>query len=282
MVDGFEDLARDELDHVSARKAIWRALDNAGNGPKAYAALCRWTWRAVIERRFDEELRSWHRLLLDTAGRVEAGAEAAPTGRGRPRLDGAAAAERIRALADLVRLSVDASDVSDVKHLTARAHVQEILRLLADHPGRYLERGNIKSELGLGDANLSRVMTLLAANGLVDRLTRGKTAAFSIAQRGISLIESTEKVEGRVFVPTVVPAHLVRAQSPTNAEYGIFKPGQLIVCKPGHVSGHQTTGTVGSGQLQQEPVYSSPNIYHIETTSGSGSHARARPDRPVR
>jgi hypothetical protein len=231
MIDSFEILARDEADMRAAREAIWRALDTDDGHRTVYAALCRWTWRAMIERRLDEELRSWHRLLLDTAGRMATQAESKPHIRDRGRLDRSAASERVRALADLVRMSVEAANASVLKDLTARAHVAEILRLLAGHASKYFEREQIKNELGLRDSNLSRVLTLLAANGLVERLAQGKAAAFRITQRGLALadIDSEERAHFRAEIqPLLTPTKQVQEDT----EDAVFKPINIVVLTP--------------------------------------------------
>lgn len=189
MTDSLASLTRDEADASEARQILWKTLDKEDAHRAAYAALCRWTWRAMVERRLDGELRAWHRLLLDAAARIGAQAARKQKARGRVSFDPAAAAERCRALADLLRLSVDAADASAVKELTSRAHVAEILRLLAARAGEYVEREDIRKELGLGHANLSRVLTLLAANGLVEREPRGKAAAFRATQRALGIVD---------------------------------------------------------------------------------------------
>lgn len=190
MVESIELLARDEADVGAARVVIWQILGTANGHKAAYAALCKWTWRAMLERRLDDELASWHRLLLDAAGRLGAESDDRAKTQARGRLDRPAAAERLRALADLVRMSIDAANASLPRDLTARAHVMEILRVLAD-AGEHVDREQIKQRLNLRDANLSRVMTLLAANGLVERRPRGKTAVFCIMPRGLAAVAST-------------------------------------------------------------------------------------------
>ncbi|MEW6122976.1 MAG: hypothetical protein AB1698_10220 [Pseudomonadota bacterium] len=186
MSGSLEALARDEADASAARTAIWSRLDTVEGCREAYAALSRWAWRVMVEHRVDDELRAWHRLLGDVAARM---ASVAPSETPTPtRLEPAAAAERIRALADLVRLSVEASDAADLTTLMGRTHVPELLRLLAKTPDAALPRETIKAELGLGNANLSRVLTLLVMNGLIERRTAGKAAAFQITSRGLETI----------------------------------------------------------------------------------------------
>src|SRR4028118_430138 len=89
-----ESLARDEATAEEARTIVWQALKRPNGHRMAYSALCRWTWRAMIERRLDTELRGWHRLLLDTAARMAERQEDGKPGRGRARVGTRAAAQR--------------------------------------------------------------------------------------------------------------------------------------------------------------------------------------------
>jgi len=274
MTDSFEALARDEADVKTARVAIWRALDTESGHRTAYAVLCRWTWRIMIERRLDDELRSWHRLLLDTAGRIamQASEEAKP--HARARLDRSAAAERIRALADLVRMSVEAACASVLKELVARAHVSEILRLLAKDLGTSIEREQIKNELALRDANLSRVLTLLAANGLVERLPRGKAAAFRITQRGLALLDTSHRERNHLDVdapPPPAPTPIPVKQDSVNSKYEPFK---VLIITAGRAEGTVRGGRFGP----QEDVYCrhEGNAFYRSDRSGADQSKHRR------
>lgn len=191
-----EALAFDQVSAADARDLIWSAIDSPAGVRDAYSALCRWTWRVMIENRLDGELRSWHRLVLDVAGKL-AGAPPShdPYSRTRLQLDPAGAAERLKALGDLIRLSIEAAAASVPADLGRRAHVLEILRFLSERPGDYVEREAIRKATGLGEANLSRVLTLMVANGLVERLPRGKVASFRATRQGLAMIEASKPKE---------------------------------------------------------------------------------------
>lgn len=215
MIDKFEVLARDGADVPTVRAAIWKTLAEPSGHRTVYAVLCRWTWRALLERRLDGELRSWHRLLLDSASRILADDDDEPRGTVRSQIDRPAAAERLRALADLVRLSVDAADASDVKDLASRAHVVSLLRLLARQPDAFAEREQLREGAGLRDANLSRILTLLAANGLIEREARGRIAAFKITRRGLDLVAEKaprNKIQGETHSARLVTYSRPRTQ----------------------------------------------------------------------
>lgn len=217
MTIAIESLARDEADSAAARGAIWSVLGAPGGYRAAYAALCRWTWRAMIERRLDDDLRRWHRLLLDAAAKI--GTIAADAGADSSKIVPTDAAQRIRALADLVRLSIDAAKVADVADFTGRAHVIEILRMLAAKSGEFVLRDAIRTELGLGNANLSRILSLLAVNGLVEREARERQAAFRATQRAIRIVEQADARSGKSVVPASPPPPAITAINPRGQSY---------------------------------------------------------------
>ena len=276
MADKCEILARDEADVATARDAIWQALDAEGGHIGVYAALCRWTWRVTVERRLDDELRSWHRLLLDAAGRIAAQAARRPSVKGRVRLDPAAASERIRALADLVRMSVEAGAASVLRDFAGRAHVVQILQLLASHADPHLDREQIRAKLGLRDANLSRVLTLLAANGLVERLPRGKAAAFRVTHRGLSLAQTEGERERFVPKAPLLPRHSKPIQE--GAKATIFKPINVVSPTPAQTAG-RPIGRAGAGEDEHEPMYHGPSL-SSQTIAATGRRRNAPAPEP--
>lgn len=184
-----EAVAADQLDAKSARSRLLAALTDERGHEAAYSALSRWVWRALVERRLDVDLRDWHRLILDVAAVVRRAAEERPAdapSRRRAGLDPASAAERLKGFADLVRESIQAAEASVPEEFTQRAHVAELLDVLATNPGEPCARKALQERTGLKDANLSRLLTLLAANDLVERMPRGKSATFRITQRGLA------------------------------------------------------------------------------------------------
>lgn len=184
-----EALARDEVSAGEARQLIWSTLssEDKEGACAAYSALCRWTWRITVERRLDAELPAWHRLLLDVAGRLTSRAEEEGTGEPGAGLSMGAAAERVRGLADILRLSIDAAELVDMDEFMSRAHVMDVLKVLAAEPESYLQRDKIRKQTGLGQANLSRLLTLLAVKGLLERKSVSKSAAFKITPQGLRL-----------------------------------------------------------------------------------------------
>lgn len=265
-----EALAHDEVDATAARKAVWCALEDDDGYRAAYAALCRWTWRAMVERRLDDELRSWHRLLLDAAAKLASVPTVAEKrSRARLRLDPAAAAERMRALADVVRLSIDAAAASLPAELGKRAHVVEILRHLTENIGESVERELIRRSIGLGDANLSRVLTLMTANGLIERLPRGKVASFRATQRGLALVtapDPRERERARAEMPPPLPP-----TEPERVKEVQFAPITVFRFDGDDISVVRDR----SGQVDHEATYMPHNV--IRGVFGKTGKARSSP-----
>lgn len=190
MPDTLESLARDELDVTAAAVAIQKNLAaNKGEG-LVYASLCRWAWRAMVERRFGDDLRDWHRLFLDTSARVESDSVVSQGSDWCVELDGHSVSERLRALADLLRMSVEAMESAPKADLTRRAHVVEILDLLKSAGDGHVGREELKGRLNLRDANLSRVLTLMTIHGLIERQPLGRKAEFCLTSSGRKVLES--------------------------------------------------------------------------------------------
>ncbi|MBD8736209.1 hypothetical protein [Sphingomonas sp. CFBP 13706] len=263
MEETMEALAYDQVDAAAARDVVWTALDSQVGFREAYSALCRWTWRAMVERRLDDDLRSWHRLLLDAAGKLAGAAPAAtPRTRARSRLEPAAAAERLRALADMVRLSIDAAAASIPTELGKRAHVLEILRFLTERVGEHVEREQIKKAVGLEDANLSRVLTLMTANSLVERLPLGKVASFRATQHGLALVtapDPKERERARVEMPHPPMPDLDRGKR------AHFEPLTVVKYFGGDGAGDRDV----TGPVDHEPTYRPPKIMRGPSAFGS-------------
>lgn len=206
MLDVLESLARDELSVSAANEAIRTNLASENGHRPVYDALCRWAWRAMVERRFDEDLRDWHRLFLDTSARIEAGAVESEKSKWGLELDGHSVSERLRALADLLRMSVEATEAISVADLARRAHVVELLKLMESFGDGHVSREEMKRTLNLKDANLSRLLTLLAMHGLVERQTLGRRAEFRLTFNGRRLLK--DRVPKKAVL-TVLRPHIV-------------------------------------------------------------------------
>jgi len=153
-----------------ARKLI---RDELAKDPRAtrrvYAALARKVWSLLVERRFDQEIRDWHVLLEGVKAKVKSSDEAA--------------AERLGALADLLRESISLSEISPVREVAERPRARSILELLAT-TDRFTKRRLLLEKLGIGSSHLSNILTQLLAHDLIERRGNGKEAEFRITGRG--------------------------------------------------------------------------------------------------
>jgi DNA-binding MarR family transcriptional regulator len=162
-------LAAADLAPSAATAAVRGVLKaNPEAGEEIYRALRAWCWKALTSRRFDSELRAWHDLLLKTASALEA--------RRQP------AAAKLGVLGDLLYESIQFGEHEPVGEVLQRVHVRKILTFL---DGRAeVERRALVQATGLKSANLSRILSNLQACGLVERLPRGREAAFRLSRSG--------------------------------------------------------------------------------------------------
>lgn len=164
-----------------ARAAIADILAiEPGATRKVYAGLAHKVWTLLIERRLDGEVRDWHGLLLAVRGAIRASDDAG--------------AERLTALADLLRESLSLAETSPLREIAARPHARRILDRLAAEDG-FLARQALLTELGLGTSHLSNVLMPLVAHGLIDRRDRGKHAEFALTALGREILEHRKQHE---------------------------------------------------------------------------------------
>jgi hypothetical protein len=182
-------LARGDLDVTTGEKEVSLFLDATGDLGQVYSAFTTLLWHAVSERRKDNELRHWHRLIEDIAFRA--------------RKDGKGdLSERLRGLADVLSISIAMSDRPTKVEVLKRAHVPEILQALAGSLKHRLSRAELRERVPLQSANMSRLLTLLALCGLVERHQSGKEASFQLTEAGIACVRQP-KVEDSTRVSDV-------------------------------------------------------------------------------
>jgi len=157
---------------TQARTAIAAMLRNLDESVAntVYTALRAWVWKALDGRRRDAELREWYALLESVEGRLGA--------RFREH------ANRIQVLYQLISESITVAETISAEQVLERDHVRAILRILAEAPDGTAERTAIRARLGLKQANLTRVLTLMALAGLIERQPEGRTALFRLTASG--------------------------------------------------------------------------------------------------
>lgn len=185
-----EALANGEMDATEARPLLAELLsaDDTRMPRKIYNALVRLAYTMLAERRFGDELRSWHRLIKDISARLSL-----------PASDGENApihsdiSIRLEGLADLVKVAASRDDeiAQDVTRLMTRAHVPEILTALQRAHPTPLERSVLAGQLEIKTANLSRVLGMLSSGGLVARKPAGRSIIVSLTLLGEKLAPKT-------------------------------------------------------------------------------------------
>jgi predicted transcriptional regulator len=172
-VAGLNSIARAEASAAQARETLLAVLGQPSEEllQDAYLALRAFAWKALDQRRRDPELREWDDLLCAAATLMAQ--------QGQPAL-----AERLTALHELLSESVAVSETLAAQDITRRQHVAEVLDFLASNGGQ-ANRSAIGAQLSLGQANLTRVLNLMSAAGLIERTTLGKEAVFNLSRNGL-------------------------------------------------------------------------------------------------
>ena len=253
MTNSLEGIARGEVDATSARTEIDFHIEATRDFTKPYSALLRWTWLALSERRVDDDLRCWHRLILDIAAR--AGKEP-DIGAG---VSGGVLAERLRAMSDVIRVSIGMQSRPDKVGLLKRAHVPIILQTLKDWRSKGGFRADLSEAVGLRTASLSRILTLLILEGLVERQIGGRTARFCITDEGVRCLEdhldrNGTKANAEVLLPYCRPEKLVGNKKEILYDHSLVRMSNLY------------SGKMGSSVNSAETLMTCPQENEISTS----------------
>ena len=172
---GLNAIARAEASPARAREALLAVFGRPSPEllQDAYLALRAWAWKALDQRRRDPELREWDDILRAAASLMAR--------HGQPAL-----AERLAALSELVGESIAVGEALAAHDVARRRHVAGVLDFLAGNGGQ-AGRGAIGARVPLGRADLTRVLNLMAAAGLVERSTPGGEAVFRLSRTGLEL-----------------------------------------------------------------------------------------------
>lgn len=178
------DLSAGDLEIAKARTVVHLALEKGGQAvQRLYTALRGLAWRMVHAPRVAPDVDEWHDLCTHTAGRLRD-------------LGNAGLAERIDTLAELLSQTSRFSDHQSLDDVMGRLHVSTILKALARHNGR-AKRSVISRASDLGDANLSRVLAVLVAQGLVERSRAGKEAILSLTDKSWSALAQSNTSQNK-------------------------------------------------------------------------------------
>lgn len=180
-----------------------------------YFALQEVAWRLSGSRRSEPEAAGWQavfgraRTMLELAGQD-------------------AASHKVDALADLIARSARFAEMQPLDDVLGRRHVAALLRVLAAERGR-AARGVVLEATGLGQANLSRVIAMLEAHGLVRREMSGREADLILTEIGSAALARLP--EG--VVPATAPADLAGMWQATSIGICVTtREGAVIAANP--------------------------------------------------
>ena len=184
-----ESIARGEMNAAQTRIEIDLHIKATGDFTKPYSVLMLWAWQALMERRTDDDLRHWHRLILDIAARAR---NKVDSGANTP---GSALAERFRAISDMLRVSIDMQSCLDKEDLATRADVSTILQAMKDQEHERITRADLLKSVTSKPATLSQILALLVLKGLAERLHQvdGSAPRYRILDEGIRCLDSIPK-----------------------------------------------------------------------------------------
>ena len=184
-----ESIARGEMNADQAHIEIDLHIKTTGDFTKPYTVLMLWAWQALMERRTDDDLRHWHRLIRDLAAQAK---NKVDPGTDTP---GSALAERFRAISDMLRVSIDMQSCLDSEDLMTRANVSTILQAMKNQGHEGITRADLLKSVKSRPAALSQILALVVLKGLAERLhqVNGSAPRYRISDEGIKCLDSTRQ-----------------------------------------------------------------------------------------
>jgi len=179
-----------------------RALLAEARGPAvaeaaetAYETLRSVVWQHVSSRSGGDEPRAWADVVLRIRQSL--------------RHAGSPVAERLTVLYDMLDQTVRYRELADVRGAATGHNVDAILAHLKAHGGTS-SRAAIAEATGLRSSNLSRILSNMCADGLVDRATRGREVDVSLAAEGRRRVGRIEEVHPRMPAEALVSGAAAR------------------------------------------------------------------------
>ncbi len=190
-----------EASAKEARKALRDALVHGDSRTAAsvYEALRGWTWSAISERRFDDEMEDWFKVL-QSASVALADVDYETS-------------KYLVVLSHLVDDSLRVAPRLILERLLTRSHLGDLLEIVRRHNGR-IERSALAEQAGLSASRLSQLLSELVLVGALHREPDGKRALYVLSDLGRDVLdrwkakpaaeeETPEPSES--FLPRMVP-----------------------------------------------------------------------------
>lgn len=175
ILPALESLETGEIDAREARALLRRVLEIGRDDAIAsdvFAALRSWTGRMLRTNIAGDDLREWYSLFRAVGAQFRG-----------PLSDWSI---RIEVLSQLVYERIGIAETRDVTEVLSRKHARALLGELATSADGRLGRAELLERLGLEQANLTRVSTLLLDAGLMTRVEEGRNVSFELSSAGRS------------------------------------------------------------------------------------------------
>lgn len=180
-------IAEDRVSLEDARKgisALPETLDES-SAANLYLALRSWTWKALDQRRRDDELRGWVDLIRRARLRV---------GRSSWRY------HQLETLAELLAESVAVAVRLPVSDVLSLRHAREILMAIRAHKAQRMTKKRLMKTLDLQQSNLWRVINHLCAAGLVESQIQGRERSYALSRLGMQEAEVIAREDEKTIV----------------------------------------------------------------------------------
>ncbi len=190
-----------EASPKEARKALRDALAHSDERTAAslYEALRGWTWSALSERRFDDEMEDWFKVLQSASVAVAD-------------IDDDTS-RYLLVLSHLVDDSLRVAPRLVLERLLTRSHLGDLLEMVRRNNGR-IARSALEEEIGLSSSRLSQLLSELILVGALLREPDGRRALYTLSDLGRDVLDrwksKPEEVDEDVdpaesFLPRMVP-----------------------------------------------------------------------------
>ena len=167
----FDDISTGVLDAKDARELIAKLPNEleADQANELYVALRSWTWKALDQKRRDDELREWIDLFKRAKLRL----------RGSEQISA-----QVQVLIELVSESVAVAARLPVSQVMSRKHARELISMLNEAPSNEVAKTAILEKLKLKQANLTRLTNVLSACNLIEIEKSGRQKLYSLSHLG--------------------------------------------------------------------------------------------------
>ena len=174
--DALSRLARLEvggLDAKAARQLVAEILASRTDSEVAgeiYASFRAWVGRILRNSAAGDDLRAWYNVLKSVGAQFRGDLEEW--------------AIRLSVLGELLFERAGMADSTDQDAILSRRHTRAIINELFAAAGGRLARADQRTQLGLEQANLTRVCTMLMDAGLIARIEEGRSVSFALTAAG--------------------------------------------------------------------------------------------------